>query len=71
MVPGSIDPHVSEEMARLGIEPAAIIPLDETVNDFDMAMKPLLDLSEGSATNAVDTLLAELLRDKVQAIKTN
>ena len=71
MVPDSIDPHVSEEMTRLGIEPAAIIPLDDTVSNFDMEMKPLLDLPEGSATNAIDTLLAELLRDKVQAIKTN
>jgi CO dehydrogenase maturation factor len=71
MVPDSIDPRVSEEMVRLGIEPAAIIPLDDTVSNFDMEMKPLLDLPEGSATNAIDTLLAELLRDKVQAIKTN
>jgi CO dehydrogenase maturation factor len=67
MVPDSIDPLVSEEMARLGIEPAAIIPLDETVSNFDMAMKPLLDLPEGRSTNAVDTLLAELLKNKVSA----
>jgi hypothetical protein len=53
------------------MEPSAIIPLDETVNNFDMAMKPLLDLPECRATKAVDTMMAELLRDKIQAIKTN
>jgi len=71
MVPGDIDPHVKEELNRLGMEPAIIIPLDETVNNFDMAMKPLLDLPDCRAANAVDTLMAKLLRDKVQAIKTN
>ena len=70
MVPDRIDPHVSEEMTRLGIEPAAIIPLDDTVDEFDMAMKPLLDLPDCQAMNAVDTLMAELLKDKVKAIKT-
>ena len=71
MVPDSIDPRVSKEMARLEIEPAAIIPLDDTVSNFDMEMKPLLDLPDCRAANAVDTLIAELLQDKVQAIKTN
>ena len=71
LVPDGIDPHVKEDMTRLGIEPTAIIPLDDTVSEFDMAMKPLLDLPECGATNAVDALLAGLLRDKVQAIKTH
>jgi CO dehydrogenase maturation factor len=61
MVPDSIDPRVEEELARLGIEPAAIIPLDNAVGESDMAMKPLLDLPECRATNAVDTLMTKLL----------
>ena len=70
MVPDGIDPHVREELTRLGMEPAAIIPLDETVGESDMAVKPLLDLPDCRATNAVDTLMAELLKNKVQALKT-
>ncbi len=70
LVPDGIDPHIKEEMTGLGIEPAAIIPLDDTIGQFDMALKPLLDLPECRAANAVDTLMAELLRDKVQATKT-
>ena len=71
MVPDRIDPHISEELTRLGMEPAAIIPLDDTVSESDMAMKPLLDLPDCRATNAVDTLMAELLKNKVQATKTH
>ncbi len=70
MVPDGLDPHVREELTRLGMEPAAIIPLDEAVGESDMAMKPLLDLPDCRATNAVDTLMAELLKNKVQALKT-
>jgi len=71
MVPESIDPLVSEEMTRLGIEPAAFIPVDDTVAEFDMALKPLLTLPDCRATNAVDTLMAELLKSKVQTTKTH
>jgi CO dehydrogenase maturation factor len=65
MAPDSIDPLVSEEMTRLGIEPAAIIPLDAIIGEYDMAMKSLLDLPECRAANAVDTLMTELLKNKV------
>jgi CO dehydrogenase maturation factor len=70
MVPDSINPHVEEELARLGIEPAAVIPLDNTVDESDMAMKPLLDLPECRATNAVDMLMAKLLQNKARATIT-
>jgi CO dehydrogenase maturation factor len=70
MVPDSLDPHVRGELTRLGMEPSAIIPLDEAVSQSDMALKPLLDLPDCRATNAVDTLMAELLKNKVQALKT-
>ena len=70
MVPDGIDPHVRGELTSLGMEPAAIIPLDEAVSQSDMAMKPLLDLPDCRATNTVDTLMAELLKNKVQALKT-
>ena len=67
MVPDGIDPQVEEEMTRLGLQPAAIIPLDAPVGEFDMAMNPLLDLPECRATEAVDTLLDGLLQNKISA----
>ncbi len=67
MVPDGIDPQVREEMTRLGIQTAAAVPLDDPVGEFDMAMNPLLDLPECRATKAVDTLMAELLQNKVSA----
>src|SRR3989304_990215 len=45
-VPDGIDPRISEELARLGIEPAALIPEDELVAKYDMELKPLLDLPD-------------------------
>ena len=67
MVPDGLDPHVREEMTRLGMEPTAIIPLDDTVSESDMAMSPLLELPDCRAAGAVDTLMDELLKNKVSA----
>ena len=71
-VPGKIDPLISEEMARLGIEPAVIIPLDEAVSEYDIKIKPLIDLPDTSgAVRAVDALLTGLLKSKrIQTTKT-
>jgi len=68
MVTDDIDRHVKEEMSRLGIEPAAIIPLDNTVAESDMAMNPLLDLPDCRSTEVVDTLMTRLLQNKAEAI---
>ena len=67
MVPDDIDRHVKEEMSRLGIEPAAVIPLDNTVAESDMAMNPLLDLPDCRSTDVVDTLMTRLLQNKAEA----
>jgi len=62
MVPDGIDPMVAQEMARLGIEAAAIIPLDDEVYQYDIKLKPLLDLPDSSrAVQAVDNLMTKLL----------
>jgi len=61
-VPGEIDPLISEEMAKLGLEPAAIIPVDEKIHEYDLAVKPLLDLPDSRAVRAVDDLMANLLK---------
>jgi len=60
--PPKLAPLVSEELARLGIEPTALIPEDEEVYKYDLELKPLLDLPGTSkAVRVVDDLMAELL----------
>jgi len=69
-VPGSIDPLISREMARLGIEPAAIIPADEEISDYDLKFKPLIELPETSkAVQAVNNLMTKLLNTEEIRIK--
>ena len=65
LVPDGIDPMVAREMSRLGIEPTAIIPLDEEVYQYDIELKPLLDLPDSSkAVQAVNNLMNKLLDGK-------
>ena len=62
-VPTKIDPIISEEMYRLGIAPAAIIPWDKEVRECDLKLKPLFDLPDTSkAVRAVNDLMDKLLR---------
>jgi len=67
-VSDKIDPLVSEEMTKLGIEPTSVIPLDEAIGEYDLKLKPLLDLPDSKAVKAVDNLMAELL--KTEAVHT-
>ena len=60
--PAELDPLVKEELSRLGIAPTATIPLDEEVYNYDLKLKPLLDLPDNSkAVMAVSGLMANLL----------
>ncbi len=60
--PAKLAPLVSEELARLEIEPAALIPEDEEIYKYDLELKPLLELPDSSkAVRAVNDLMAELL----------
>jgi len=60
--PTTLDPLITKELDRLGIEPVATIPLDEEVRDYDLKLKPLLDLPDTSkAVRAVGDLMAKLL----------
>jgi CO dehydrogenase maturation factor len=64
-VPGQLDSLVTEELDRLGIEPVATIPLDKEVYEYDLELKPLLDLPDTSkAVQAVSDLMARLLKPK-------
>jgi CO dehydrogenase maturation factor len=62
LVPDGLDPMVAEELKRLKIEPTAIIPLDEAVYQYDIKLKPLLELPDSSrAVQAVNNLMNNLL----------
>ncbi len=53
---------VAAELTRQGMEPTAAIPLDEELYQYDLKLKPLLDLPDSStAVRAVDDLMAKLL----------
>jgi CO dehydrogenase maturation factor len=61
-VPDKIDPLLSQEMDRLGIVPAAIIPIDEELQRYDLEQKTLFDLPDTSrAVTAVNNLMDRLL----------
>ena len=72
LVPDKIDPLISEEMAKLGIKPSVTIPLDEEISEYDLQLRPLLDLPDTSKTvRVVNNLMARLLKtDKITATKT-
>ncbi len=61
-VPTKLDPLVTEELDRLGIDPIATIPLDEEVYEYDLKLKSLLDIPDTSrAVRAVNDLMTKLL----------
>jgi len=61
LAPPKLDPLVIEELNRLGIKPTAIIPEDEEVYNYDLKLKPLVDLPDTSkAVTAVRDLMVNL-----------
>ena len=61
-VPAILSPFITEELVRLGINSVTTIPLDEEVCEYDLKLKPLLDLPDTSkAVGAVSNLIAKLL----------
>jgi len=62
LVPGAIDPLIIREMERLGIAPAAVIPVDEELKRYDLEQKPLFGLPDTSAAvTALNKLIDRLL----------
>ena len=63
-VPNKLDALIIEELNRLGINPIATIPLDEEIREYDLKLKPLLDLPDTSrAVIAVSDLMTRLLKE--------
>jgi CO dehydrogenase maturation factor len=60
-VPGEIDPLLKQEMERLVINPAVVIPADDDVRQYDLEQKPLFNLPDTSrAVEAVNGLMERL-----------
>lgn len=67
IVPDKLDRLVREELDRLEIEPAVIIPEDEELYHYDLELKSLLELPNSSkAVRAVDDLMVKVL-EKMKA----
>ena len=65
LAPAKLDSFVSKELARLGIEPTATIPIDKEIYEYDLEQKSLLDLPDTSkAVQAVSDLMSRLLKTK-------
>jgi CO dehydrogenase maturation factor len=61
MAPAMVDPSISSELEKLGLQPAAVIPLDEGIVDFDLKQRSLVDLPDSSpAAQAVDKLMSRI-----------
>ncbi len=70
LVPNGLAPAVNEELARLKLEPAALIPEDELIYQYDLEVKPLLNLpSTSKAVEAVNSLMTKLLQTEEIHIK--
>jgi CO dehydrogenase maturation factor len=70
-VPSEIDPLITEELVKLGIQPTTTIPFDGEIREYDLKLKPLLDLTDSTAVRAVDSLMTKLLETEgVSAAKT-
>ncbi len=60
--PARLDPAITEELARLGIDSVATIPFDEAIGEYDLKLKSLLDLPDtAKAVRAVNDLMTRLL----------
>ena len=62
VAPAELDPLVVEELARHGIELAAVIPEDEELYRYDLELRPLTELPDTStAVSAVADLMEQVL----------
>lgn len=70
LVPGEIDSLLKQEMKRLGVTPAAVIPVDEELRKYDLEQKPLFHLPDTSkAVRAINQLMDRLLTKTGAATK--
>ena len=67
MAPSEVEPLVTAELEKLGVIPDAVIPLDKQIVDFDLRMKPLIELPDDSAAvKAVGIFINNILAQGVK-----
>ena len=60
-VPDKLDSAVAQELEKLGLKPAAIVPVDEQVYEYDLKLKPLLGLPDTSkAVRVINNFMAKI-----------
>jgi len=60
--PAQLAPAITEELNKLGIDAVTTIPLDDEVHEYDLKLKPLLEMPDDSkAVTEVNNLMARLL----------
>jgi CO dehydrogenase maturation factor len=60
--PPQVDPAITGELEKLGLQTDAIVPLDEQISEYDLQLRPLPDLPDNSkAVLAIDKLMSEVL----------
>ncbi|AKG54024.1 CO dehydrogenase accessory protein CooC [Dehalogenimonas sp. WBC-2] len=60
--PVRVDPLVNAELARLGISPDIVVPLENLILDYDLQQRSLLEMPEdSSAVSAIDEFMKKLL----------
>jgi CO dehydrogenase maturation factor len=65
LTPEVLDPHITRELAQLGLEPIATVPFDEELRQYDLEQRPLLELPDTSkAVQAIDKLMTKVLNQK-------
>lgn len=61
-IQGELEPIIQAEMEKQGFNSFYGIPMDGLIYDYDLSLKPLIDLPDESiAVNAVDKILDELM----------
>jgi CO dehydrogenase maturation factor len=67
-VPETLDPILKEEMDKLAIGPATLIPYDESIQRYDFERHTLLDLpDESKAVAAVGELMSSIVNRRAAA----
>jgi CO dehydrogenase maturation factor len=63
---GKLDEHIEAELELLNIKPIACIPVDETIQKFDLEKRSILEIPETSpAVKAVKILMDGILSQNI------
>ncbi len=64
---GGLDPSIAKELEGAGLKPGVFIPADETVIQYDLERRPLIDLPQSSpAVKALESVMQNILNREVE-----